>query len=380
MKVLKQAPDKVFTLLLQCLKSTTLPNDTIQNILQDEKKLISLSYLHAVFPIVYNKIISSNLNTKNNENLKKLYINHIKTTLMMSSQLTYIIHFLEKNHIKTLSFKGPTLAQIAYKNPNLRQFSDIDILIQRKDCEKMLSLMISQGYIPEIKLDKKIKKTFFYSVNALGFHHPTNHTYIEIHWELFAKNYAITWREEMIWQHSTFMQFNNQEIRILTFEMYLLYLCVHGSKHFFSRLLWLYDIDRLIHSQTNINWNTLIEKSKKYGLFRIFLFSISLAHTFFDTKIPKFILKLASHDTHISVLKKHVINIYLSKQKNEVKTYHTFFLLLQLRERQRDKINFIRHALFATKFNDFKYIQLPYSLSFLYPIVRLLRLSMKYFR
>ncbi len=85
-----------------------------------------------------------------------------------------------------------------------------------------------------------------------------------------------------------------------------------------------------------------------------------------DHELPKLISK--------------VIKINFSEAAQKGKSYSSFGLLWSMRENLSDQLRFAWRGLFAPKFDDFLFIQLPKHLTFLYPIVRPFRLVIKYFK
>ena len=50
--------------------------------------------------------------------------------MLLTSELIKIMKLLEENDIKAIAFKGPTLAQLAYGDVTLRQYVDLDLLVE----------------------------------------------------------------------------------------------------------------------------------------------------------------------------------------------------------------------------------------------------------
>lgn len=65
--------------------------------------------------------------------LKQHYIENTKKGLFLTSILFELLNHLNKIGIKTVYFKGPVLSYILYDDISIRQSSDLDILIDKKD-------------------------------------------------------------------------------------------------------------------------------------------------------------------------------------------------------------------------------------------------------
>jgi hypothetical protein len=347
-------------------------------------ELITLAKQHGILPLVYKCIKNLPSPSKSSITLCNKMKSHYKSiaisNMSMSAELIHIVKLLKDNSIEALAFKGPTLSQMAYKDITLRQFGDLDILISKKDQFAALKTLVNNGYELEIDLKENTKETFFKHVNVIGLYKKSTGIYVEIHWELLSKNYAIKWKEESLWQKKAYTQINFQNIRTLDTKQLLLYLCTHSSKHLFERLEWICDIDRTIRANPKLDWDLLLQEANKLGIRRMLYLSLALCKLFFHLKLPKNIQNELKKDKELNILIPKIIDLYYSQKTKKQKNYNSFLMLLNMRENLNDKLSFAWYGLFSTKFDDFKYIQLPNYLSFLYPIVRPFRLLTKYFK
>ena len=351
----------------------------------DTQELIPLAIQHGILPLVYKtlKYLGTKhlmVNTEILSELKAHYMRISQRNMLMSAELIRIVKLLKDNGIEALAFKGPTLSQMAYGDITLRQFGDLDILIRERDRFKMMDLLIQSQYTPEIDLKESTKKTFFDSVNVIGLYQTSIGVLVEIHWELLSKNYAIDWEEQNLWKKQESVAINKKIIPVLPVEQQLLYLCVHGSKHLFERLEWICDIDRSIRTHTDIDWVYLVNEADKLGIRRMLFFGLSLSQQFFSLPLPKQIEKAIAEDKDIPKLISKVIEINFSETSKKGKSYSSFGLLWSMRENLSDQLRFAWRGLFAPKFDDFLFIQLPKQLAFLYPVIRPFRLITKYFK
>jgi len=376
--------------LLVCSQSTHDKEDRqfiysyIQKTQFNFETIIGLATSHGILPLVY-KAVKESLKDTSVANihilptLKLHYMSIVQKNMSMSSELIKVLHTLKMEHILALAFKGPTLAQIAYGDITLRQYGDIDILIKIKDRRKTINIMTEAGYIPEIILNPNTENTFFTHVNVIAFYHPISKIRIEIHWELLAKNYAISWKEADLWQTQTSIEINNHQIPTLSTEQFLLYLCAHSAKHLYERLEWICDIDRSVRSNPDINWEIVNSEALKLGLSRIVYLSLALCETLFALELPQIMKEKSQTDKVMQKLKNTIIKQNFRHTTAPEKSYSHFILLWKMREKLSDKLRFTFLGIFSPKFDDFLFIQLPTQLSFLYILFRPYRLIKKYF-
>jgi len=341
--------------------------------------LHTLSHQHGLYPLVYKTVKTvapDSLSAELNERFKQSHMSIIQRTMFMSAELLQLMQLFHDHDIDAMAFKGPVLGEMAYGSVSLRQYGDLDILIKREQIEPTLSLLQKRGYVPEIALEKNTFDTFYNCVNVIGLQ--KGPIRVEIHWELLSKNYAIDWDEEDLWQEYATVEINRKPIKALSFENHILYLCAHGSKHLFERLEWISDIDRAIRTQEKVEWEHLIMEAKRLGIERMLYLGLHLSKLFFNLPLPQVIQQNIDSDPEIESLTEKVITLHYSEQK-EAKSYSTFWLLWQMRENLSDRLRFAYRGLFAPKFDDSKFVQLPKQFSFLYPFIRPYRLITKYF-
>ncbi len=383
-------PDIQF--LINCSKSNPEAVD-IEKIRKHASRLDStalsaiaaLARSHGVFPLLYQAIQSHAVDLIPEESLADLKqgnLNLVVQNMYMASELIRILKLLKDNGIQALAFKGPALSELAYADITLRQYCDLDILIKKQDIAKSIHLLTQDQYIPEIELPEEAGKTFFSCVNVIGL---SKIIHIEIHWELLSKNYAIDWPEEALWKQHNAISMDGSTVPMLAYNTHLLYICAHGAKHLFQRLEWVCDIDRLIRTGVNtspagLDWPGLFKDAQTLGIERILLLGLYLSQKLLALPLPEDIRTKVLYDPAVEKLAQHIISLHFSTPNNQSRSYGTFGLLWNMRENLSDRLRFAYRALFAPKLDDFKYVQLPANLMFLYPVIRPFRLLTKYFR
>jgi len=349
------------------------------------EEIVSLAARHGVLPIVYKtlKTLPTThypLPTDILQKLKTAYMSIAHRNMLMTAELLRIMKLLQENGIDALAFKGPVLSQMAYGDITLRQYGDLDILIKKESRFRAMEVLEAQGYRPEIMLRRTTREFFFNAVNVMGLIHPSNGVYVEVHWELLSKNYAVVWQERDLWKEIEEIEINGDTVATLSSHQHLIYLCIHGAKHLFERLEWICDIDRSVRSHTTLDWEALISQADRMGVKRMVCLGLSLSRDLLGTPLPELIIKEITWDNTLHELQEKIIQTGFADVSGRVKSYGTFGLLWQMRESLRDRIRFLWRGMFAPKFDDFVMIQLPGKWAYLYPLVRPLRLILKYFK
>jgi hypothetical protein len=174
----------------------------------------------------------------------------------------------------------------------------------------------------------------------------------------------------------------------LSAEETLLILCVHGAKHGWNRLMWVCDIAEFLRVNADIDWPWLLQYAKKLGGGRMLLFGLHLANTLLDAELPAEIVRQIQAEPIINSLARQVREELLRGMYDPSGLFEERpFFYMKLRERWQDRTwLFLRyspeyfHRMITPNEQDHAFLPLPNSLSFLYYLLRPLRLVGTYAR
>lgn len=351
---------------------------------------LEISYYHKVVPIVYNCLKQLKTNSIPSEIIDKLgnyYQQNAFISLAYAERLEEITKALRHNDIDVMSFKGPVLADSAYNNLALRDFGDIDLLIQESDLSDALSTLADLGYPPPIQIAEKEGKPYLefsifhesgkYQKSCDVFDDRAN-IVVEIHWSLFNESFLFPVKFEHLWQHKNTIFINDKtEIHTFCIEDLLIYLCAHASKHSWTTLQWICDINELICANPKLNWQKTLNRARKWGCFRMLCLGLILSRNLLDTPLPKKIVQLVEPEKISQLLAKQVEERLFNT--TTLSKYDNYIFISKCRERNYDKLTYLFSIIFTPNKKDWHFIQLPTYLYFLYYIVRLYRLLYEYF-
>jgi hypothetical protein len=362
-------------LIIESCKTTQDRSKIIDLISQisDWDKFIDIAYVHGVFPLVYKtlKDYDRYIDQIVLKNMKSYNIDIVKQNMLMSAELIKVMKLLEENNIEAIAFKGPALAQMAYGDITLRQYCDLDILIKEEDVYKVYKLF-KKDFRRSLHITSAQEKKWFKYAHDLGLINK-NGIHIEFHWRMLDSDHPVNLNDIDFFYIKNFITIKNQAIQIISNEEFLVYLCIHGSKHMFERIEWIIDIDKFITSQ-NINWDKFNKLLDNKNYKRFVELGLYLANFLFDTPINRQI----SNDKNISIVKIHIFNLWSNttvdfNNKNNIK------YMLKLFSNYMDKLKYIHKIYLKPTFTEYRYINLPEFLYILYYPVRQYLLMKKYF-
>ncbi|MEO0451507.1 MAG: nucleotidyltransferase family protein [Pseudomonadota bacterium] len=147
--------------------------------------------------------------------------------------------------------KGPTLAKQSKINLNNRFSRDVDVLVARRHLRKILNAAKAAGYLfrlqddqdPELPSSKDIHFLSKYADVVTLF--DTSGVPIEVHTRL--DKLSLNFTLERAKQLGSFVDVSLPGATVKTFSptLHFTYICYHHSRHFWSKLHWLADIDAL---------------------------------------------------------------------------------------------------------------------------------------
>ncbi|AEN91007.1 hypothetical protein BMWSH_4128 [Priestia megaterium WSH-002] len=326
---------------------------------------LKLAIHHRVYPLLYLELKAIESNLIPSQVLQTLQAYYQKNTFQMlhlSGEMERISELFAKNDIPSLFLKGPVIAYDLYGDISLRTSKDLDVLIKKRDIQKVEGLLFEKGYInTQETITQNDKKGRNYHI---AYFHPHKKIEIEIHWRLHP--YPInqpTFSE--LWERKRVSSFTSYPVSFLGREDLFLYLGVHGARHGWFRLRWLKDIDQML--KTKLNYRKINSFQKKYQYSYMIGQMFLLANCLLNTKAHKEI-KLIS-ERHSRKLAQLAL-LYIKKRTHShvnglknLNNYHTRYLFILMPTSR--KVLFIL-TLFYPSFKDEQTLPLPSYLHFLY--------------
>lgn len=362
-----------FDVLLACCRNPAPDSDELRRALSHEvdgKRLVQFADHHGVVPRVYPSLSASALlSLEVRETLRQRYEANARRALWLTQELLRVLEHLESRGIAALAYKGPTLAEMLYGDVAQRQFSDLDLLVQRADVPRVKSALQELGYEPDIQLTKRQERAYLASGYEYTFDRGEQQNLLEIQWQVMPRFYAIDFDMNQIFQRAVSVKLAGRSVRTLFPEDLLVVLCVHAAKHAWMRLSWLCDIAELARSQA-IDWDAVRHQAGRLGVERIVAMTFSLAGALLGGK-PLLPLSGAAVGTKW----KQLIPPLAEGAEYDVESISYFRLMLRLRERWRDRLRFLWRLACTPGPGEWSAVRLPDGLFPLYWLVRVFRLA-----
>lgn len=308
---------------------------------------------HSIIPILFKNLSALPSNSLPPGVLEKFQIRYkaIATyNFARSTQLIKLVEQLETNGVPVIAYKGMALAAYAYQDTTMRQFGDIDLFIRKADFARAKTLLGRIDCKPAWQLNERQEKGVLRYYYEYPFFYGENKTLVEVHWEWVESFFTFDFEFEGIWERTEKVDLYGKKITTLSAEDYLVVLCSHGSKHFWKRLSWICDVAKLIENK-KIDWDTVIERSSKYGALRMVWIGVNLAREVCGTKLPAKISQMIDADKNATAFTNRFLGNVFEDEREPSEWTEMARTHLGMREKISSKLKY-SYRLLTTKAID----------------------------
>lgn len=335
-------------------------------------------------PLLYDRLFKSEVTTipaQVCDKLKRSVITNTARNARLVQALADAMEALSNAKVYALPYKGPVLAIQAYDNPSLRVYDDLDIIVHKGDFRKAKEILVNIGYREIHKLPQKLENSCFRPKKPYTLQSKDNTHNIDLADRLTNNFLPFEISANNLWENTRSLTIDGHNIKTMSTECLIVYLCAHGAKHLWCRLIWISDIaGLLLNHDTNIDWGKAIQIAKAQDGMRMLLTGIQLAHNEYGVNIPSQLKVYIRKDPKVKSLCCEIQQIiYKTPGHLGFNKYKRAILYLQIRQRLRSRLHSIMLLAGTLNKRDRAVIKLPIILYPVYYLIRPLRLLAKIF-
>jgi hypothetical protein len=294
-----EASEERLLLLLLRVELDSAAQDAARALIRagiDWDRLLNLAAAHRVSALAYIRIQACFADVTPTETLaalERVYQAQRWDNLNMTSQMTKLVGAMDGAGIAALPLKGPAVALSLYDNLYLREYKDLDLLVRSSELERAKTVMAGQGYLLADWLKEAPQKT----LNE--FHEPQHVTYIrvqsaqdtgvqvELHWGIATSFGAFKADEARLWSRVRQETVGGFTLPALPPDEMLIILLMHGTKHMWGSLHWLYDLAAFVQRYPDFDWGALMAETERRGIKRLTLVSFVTAEKVLGLPLPE---------------------------------------------------------------------------------------------
>lgn len=209
------------------------------------------------------------------ETFKKPYIATLVRNERLRHALVRVFKSLCESDIEAVVFKGMALVGAAYKDFGLRPASDIDILVRRKDIQKIREICGPLGFV-NYAAELTFSNEFMLATD--------NRIYLELRWDMTHYDRLRFLRQMTLDDIFNDSRRNEEGISVPSPEYQLLIAAFHVSVvHHFERTIWLYDIVAI--AAMGVDWQKVVRIARDKNLRTALYYSIWRASAQFNVNL-----------------------------------------------------------------------------------------------
>ena len=350
----------------------------------DWSYLLRTAERHGMMPLLYWHLSASCLEAVPpavRKDLQNRFQQNQRRNLFLTGELRAVLELLGEHQIAAIPYKGPMLASAVYGNLALRQFSDLDILVHRSDVLRARDVLVSRGYRPVLHLTREQEKAYLESNHEYVLWHERG-VLVEVQWGFGPRFFSFAFDPEGVWARAQPARLAGATVLTLSAEDLLLILCIHHSKDGWTSLEWICGIAELIRRYHELDWAWVSGHAETLGMRRMLVLGLYLANDLLGATLPEHILRNVRADRPVRALAQQVRRQLFLEDRQHAGAFQLpasrVAFHLKVRERPRDKLRYALRLALSPTVGDQAFLTLPASVSFLYCLLRPLRLAGKW--
>ena len=257
---------------------------------------------------------------------------HLDVVARFAAELEELLKQLAKEGIEVLPLKGPVLAEALYGNVTMRSCDDLDLLVRREDFPRAGQLLLDLGFAARTAGDDYHRK--FLREGVL----------VELHYGV-ASPRSFPFDLDGVWDRARSEQFRDQPMRVMSDGDLVLFLCLHGLKHGFSRLIWISDLARALESVRNDGAQELAKHAQRQGLEQALLIGCQIVREVLPQQLPSEMEALLTESPQAAERAQHAVKRLFSEGTGANNDPEIWGLYLQTegsaRQRWRRRLSFL---------------------------------------
>ena len=286
-------------------------------------------------------------------------------------ELRRIFGALNAAGVPAILLKGLSLAERSYGNLALREFADLDVLIDEAQLEGALAALREAGYCstdpPNVRWLPGTMETSI-SRESSGWN-------VDLHWRLLPRYFGAV-REARLRAEPSPMDIAGSPMPVLGAEAELVFLAANGARECWSVLRAPGDIAYLVRSRT-MDWRRVEEFAADARTGRALSVALLLAERLFDAPVPAAVLRRAESDRAANKLAGYFAARLLSSEPDMSSAPHEAMLQMRQLSTVAQRLGYAIRRIFEPSQLDAFWLPLPRRLTPAYYFLRPVRVSLQ---
>lgn len=210
-------------------------------------------------------------------------------SFFLTNELAQLMAAMEAGGVPLLAFKGPVLAHLAYARPELRTFTDLDLLVAPRQLQTFSLIAEANGYryVEVYGPAGEARERAYLWLNQQCVYMKGRQFALDVHLNPVLPLYRYPFTQQELLGRSRQLVMNGRSVRHLSREDMLVLLCYHGIKDRWNYLRHVCDIAELATADPAPDWEQVARLAAKARSRRIVGLGLLLAHELLGTEPPE---------------------------------------------------------------------------------------------
>jgi hypothetical protein len=380
---LRPHDDRETLLLLDCARATIEPEtaDRIRARVAaglNWDRLVALAQRHGLAPLLYahlSQVCAAQVPAATLSFLQDYAQKNTAFGVLLTGELVRLLKVMEAHGITAVPYKGPAVALKLYGNVARRQFADLDILVRRRDVWEASRVLEAEGFEPVVPIPRAMRARLLSHAYVRMFHRGSSRTLVELHWDIAEPYWAVRFDADAMWRRLEPLSLPGATAYVPCAEDLLLLLCVHGVRHGSDKLEGIGSIAALLRNTPDLDWDRIWRHAAEMHCQRILAFGLLLASGLFELPMPPQAAAVSRSRTLVAMARTTVRELVADQPPARTWRRQVSFQM-RLKDSRADQARYCARVLTSGP-DDWATLWLPDSLSFVYPLVRVVRLTRK---
>jgi Uncharacterised nucleotidyltransferase len=244
----------------------------------DWDMLLSLAAVHAVRPqliTAFQKLDWIGVPAKVKRSLLDFLHLHQVRSLFIAGELIRLTGEFSRRAIRFATFKGPSLAAGLYGDLTLREYEDLDLVVEKQHLAQAETVLGSLGYRAVLG-NSVFRSAFVAYQRQFVFVRETPNLAVDLHWDFTASYVPFPISGPDIWSDLRAVDIAGHSVPTLGGPILGLFLAGHGAKEGWRRLGWVRDFAMFVEKNRDLDWHSLLDGAERRGCGRSLLLACRL--------------------------------------------------------------------------------------------------------
>jgi hypothetical protein len=376
--------DRELRLLIECARASIDPAGAarIRELAAgglDWTRLQRLAERHGLRPLLYwhlNTIGAAGVPAESFAFLRDCFQRNAALTALLTGELVRLLALLHDHGVEAMPLKGPAAAVALYGHVARRQFYDLDILVRARDVWRASEAIERQGFEADCRIRDEWRDAYLRHGYVREYRRDGGRTVVELHWDIAERFFGVRFDADGVWRRSRPMTLQGRAVHAPSDEDLMLMLCVHGSRHGWSKLEGLSGLAELARRDT-LDWAFVWRTAREMRCQRMLAFALRLAQSLLGSPLPPEAAALSDSRAYPAVagevIRDFSVEVPQSRSAARQRAIH-----LRLMDTYADRARYWVGLAFTETPDDWATVRLRGPLSLGYPLVRALRVARKH--